>query len=402
MNKPEPLSKTEPFCPHQLRADVMHYAAMGDHRTGSDVDNATAQWIRDRLEQAGFHARLDPWPLRLFHLHEAWIEVCGRRLDAFPLWHPKPIGPEPFSAPLSLIAKPGHMTLMQFDDVMVTPKSDHAAKIEAAAKAGATAIIACTPHSSGEVYGQNVIPPFNQTPWPIPVLMTAPRDWHVLADAATHSDIVTACLAGEVVEDAEAQNVVATVERGPRWIVISTPQSGWFRCAGERGAGVALLMALAEWAAGADLPYSFLFLSNSGHEIGHMGIHHLMEQDTLPDPEHTACWLHLGASIGTRAFVPDQDALLRPNGPNGDGWLFSSADLTETLCQSFADVKFLQPQVYNRKNGEIRWILEKGYPAFSLMGPQKFFHLVSDGPENVDEALLVEIAGAVVRVLNAV
>ena len=236
--------------PEQLRADVVRYAEMGDHRTGSEVDLATSCWIRDRLTQAGFEARLDPWPLRQFHLGECWVELYGRRFDAFPLWHPTAIGPAPVEAVLSRGPAPGQIGLLRFEDTMVTPKSAHEKKIAAMVRAGAQAVIACAPHVSGEIYGQNVIPPLNQTPWPIPVLMIAPRDWQVMADAAQHGQKVRACLSGEDVEEAEACNVVGRLDRGERWIIVSTPQSGWFRCAGERGAGIALLLALAEWVAG--------------------------------------------------------------------------------------------------------------------------------------------------------
>ena len=384
----------------QLRADVVHYAEMGDHRTASDIDQVTSIWIRDRLVQYGIDARLDPWNLRQFQLNECWVELYGYRLEAFPLWHPTAIGPDPLEAVLSKDPQPGEIALLQFDDVMVTPRSDHAAKIEAMANAGARAIIACAPHFSGEIYGQNVIPPYNQQPWPIPVLLIAPRDWQILADAALHGDTVRACLSGRDEQDATASNVVGRLNRGDRWIIVSTPQSGWFRCAGERGAGVALLLALAKHASTSNLPHSWLFLSNSGHEIGHMGIHHLMGQGVLPKPAETSCWLHLGASVGTRAFEPGANGLLERSGPEREGWLFGSPDMIEPLERHFAEFGHIAPRIYNRKNGEIRWILEHGYDAFALMGPQRFFHLASDGPENVDEVLLARLGDAVARVFD--
>ena len=100
-------------------------------------------------------------------------------------------------------------------------------------------------------------------------------------------------------------------------------------------------MALARWASVAGPKRNFLFLSNFGHEIGHMGIHHLFERDVLPPPESTDLWLHLGSSIGTVGYDEDK-TLLRPNGPDKDSWLFSSQDLIAHLQQSFSDLPHLE------------------------------------------------------------
>ncbi len=385
-----------------LYADVLRFAGFGEHRTASPADHETSRWFCDALRAAGVSAALDPWPLRQFQLEQCWIGAYGQRMDAFPLWHPVSAGTRP------LRGRPvppegdvdGKIVLARFEDVMVTPKSDHDGIITDLATRGARAILGCTPHASGEIYGQNVIPPRNQSPWPIPVAMIAPKHWHVFHHAVCHGDEIEFLLSGQDEPQAQAMNVVGRLERGARWIIVSTPQSGWFRCAGERGAGVALLLELARWASRSTQPQSFLFLSNSGHEIGHMGIHHLFEKDVLPPPEVTDCWLHLGSSIGTYGY--DQEGpMLIANGPEPESWLYSSADLLEHAKKAFAELPHLEPAAYDRKSGEIRWILERGYPGMALMGPQRFFHLKDDGPEVVDPQLLARIASALVRTIEA-
>ncbi len=395
---------SDPFCPQKLRNDVIHYASLGEHRSASAADLATSQWIQSELRQSGVSAELDPWKLSQFNLQECWVEVFGKRFEAFPLWYPTPLGDEPCLETLVTDDQPvdGKVVLTRFDDRMVTRKSDHAGKVQSLADAGARAIIGCTPHESGEIYGQNVIPPFNQLPWPVPVLMVRPSDQHVLQNAAKHGDQVRICLSGTQDQNATAHNVVGKSVRGRQWIIVSTPQSGWFRCAGERGAGVALLLALARWQKDCSLPCSFMFLSNSGHEIGHMGIDHLLKNERPPAPEETACWLHLGASVGTIAYRSDEAGFLSHSGPETENWLFAAPTLQETLGHCFEGFEHLTPKIYDRKNGEIRWILENGYAGFALMGPQRFFHLAGDGPENVDTRLLSDIGKAITEAFHAV
>ena len=388
-----------------LHRDVVRYASMGDHRTASSVDRATSTWICERLRAAGLEANLDSWRLRQFQLEACWVEVYSIKIDAFPLWHPSAAGSEPLTGrvvPADQITRvSGHFALAKFSDDMVMPTSCHQGIIDALARAGARAIIGTTPHASGDIYAPNVIPPFNQTPWPIPVVMISPSQWHVLAHAAAQDDPVALMLCGRDDAKAEAQNVVAKLHRGNRWIIVSTPQSGWFRSAGERGAGIALLLELARWAAASESSHSFLFLSNSGHEIGHMGIHHLFSQSKIPTPEQTVCWLHLGSSIATRKYA-EVGGLLSPAGPAAESWLYCSGDLLSVLQDSFVDLPHLVPRVYDRKTGEIRWIIEKGYSCFALMGPQRFFHLKGDGPEVIDPNLLTQTNRALQVALGTV
>ena len=396
---------THPLSADALMSDVIHFAQMGDHRTASSVDLTTSDWIRTELAKAGFTAELDPWSLRQFQSIDCALRVFGMDYETFPLWHPRASGSDPILAPLvhaeDIENLRGAIALVQFPDVMVTPKSAHAGIIEALEAAGARSIIGCTPHKSGAIYGQNVIPPFNQTPWPLPVLMISPSDWHVFAAAAQRRASVEFKLNGTDRQDAMANNVIAYQERGECWMIVSTPQSGWFRSAGERGAGVALLLGLARWMASLDTDHSLLFLTNSGHEIGHMGAFHALNNRHLPKPEHTDCWLHLGSSIGTQEFA-ECNHLLVPGAPPDPSWLFASQDLIAPLNRAFHDLPHLTPEIYNRNHGEIRWILERGYSAFSLMGPQQFFHLKSDGPEVVSGKLLEKVGGALAETLHSV
>ena len=61
-----------------------------------------------------------------------------------------------------------------------------------------------------------------------------------------------------------AQNIIGRrVRSGRPWLVVSTPRSGWTDCAGERGPGIAMWLALADWMPRAFPQHSLLFLCNS-------------------------------------------------------------------------------------------------------------------------------------------
>jgi hypothetical protein len=406
----EPLDRrledmTDPLSAESLYADVVKYASMGEHRTASSVDLRTSRWICEELCAAGIDARCAPWQLRQFQLQECWISAYGQRIEAFPLWHPTSAGRSPISGELVRAggseSVAGRIALVQFADNMVTATSSHADIVASLADAGATAIVGCTPHASGAVYGQNAFAPHNQTPWPLPVVMIAPSRWHVLAHAAQQGDPVSVMLSGSDEAAARAENVIGTLPRGRCQIIVSTPQSGWFRSAGERGGGVALLLGVARWAASVETDASFTFLSTSGHEIGHMGIHALMKTNVLPCSKDTMCWLHLGASIATRGWS-EAGSVLEPCGPEPVSWLFASGDMLRHTANGFRELSHLVPEVYDRDHGEIRWILEAGYSAYALMGPHRFFHLADDGPEVIEPDLLAEVGQSIIRTFDSV
>ena len=83
------------------------------------------------------------------------------------------------------------------------------------------------------------------------------------------------------------------------WIVVSTPSSGWFTCAGELGPGIAMLLALAEWVTTRSEGLNYLFVATSGHELDFLGARLFHEANLAPPPARTHAWLHLGASVAT-------------------------------------------------------------------------------------------------------
>src|SRR5258705_10129105 len=72
-----------------LYKDVQAYAALGEHRTATEVDRKTSQWLRQQLEGFGFSARLEPFAVRQFLLERAELILDGAaKIPCFPLWPP--------------------------------------------------------------------------------------------------------------------------------------------------------------------------------------------------------------------------------------------------------------------------------------------------------------------------
>lgn len=97
-----------------------------------------------------------------------------------------------------------------------------------------------------------------------------------------------------------AFNLIGRLDRGKaKWVVVSTPRSGWTDCAGERGGGIAAWLDLARGIPALLPDHNLAFLCNSGHEYENLGAEEALKA-VAPKPDATHFWLHLGANLAAR------------------------------------------------------------------------------------------------------
>jgi len=214
--------------------------------------------------------------------------------------------------------------------------------------------------------------------------------------AAARGEPAELSIAGAWQPRAKARNVIATLERGPRRIVVSTPYSGWFRCGGERGSGVAVFLALARWEAQQQTAYSFTFVANSAHELGYAGMRAFLDA-RAPKKESVICWLHLGANV---ALLPEA----RPGGGERTTKLFvTNPTWTTILAPVFRDVPWVSVATERRPTGELTLVLPFGYPSLNLAGGgHRWMHSPADGPETTGPAVLESLARALTASIETI
>jgi hypothetical protein len=68
-------------------ADVLvAYDAQGNHRTGTSVDNASAQWLARQIQQSGAEPELEPFELSRVDLQSCHLRIADRRVEGVPLY----------------------------------------------------------------------------------------------------------------------------------------------------------------------------------------------------------------------------------------------------------------------------------------------------------------------------
>ncbi|OPZ20841.1 MAG: Carboxylesterase NlhH [candidate division BRC1 bacterium ADurb.BinA364] len=131
-----------------LYADVQAYCDLGEHRTATPADRATAEWIAARMRECGLATDFIPFATRQFFVDEAWLEVDGRAIEAFPCWPAHFTGPEAIRAPL---AKEPQTLQGKIALIDAAKRLENARRIQAAADAGAVAALAICRSASGNL-----------------------------------------------------------------------------------------------------------------------------------------------------------------------------------------------------------------------------------------------------------
>ena len=392
----------------RLEADVQRYWSFGSKRSGGSGDVAVTQWLAGRVLQAGFAVEQ-----RAIAVPSARTERAELRLgdDAFPLLPQLPAiatAAEGIDAPLRAAAcgeaLDGCIALVELPSRRWSSATARAVRepIEQAIAAGAVAIVLVTHGPTGRAIALNA--PADAPLFARPVGILAPDDAKAAIIAARKG--IRARVTMQVDQrEAVAHNLIARLDRGAEHtLVVSTPKSGWFGCAAERGPGVAIWLALAEWAVRALPGRNLFFTANSGHEYENLGVHEIIAAHA-PKPAETALWLHLGAGIAAR----DWHELLGPLNPlpsaDPQRYLLLSEPLVELGRTFFAGQPGLEhpyPARLEGAAGELIEILAAGYPGVAgCFSAHRFHHTEDDTMTCVEPAALLSAANGFRRLVEA-
>jgi len=234
----------------RLAAAVQAYDAQGDHRTGSPADIAAADWLAAEVANSGGAAMLEHFDLLRVDPRECHVGAEGRR------------------AVLSDVRQSRHQAV-----VLIT-------------RGGRPGLFLLNAPAFSKPSG----PPTLQ-------VSSTHAEWlHALTRRGADVDLV-----GRVDRTpAKASNVTAFVRGSDRIlapIVVSTPRSAWWRCAGERGGGLACWLEAVRSLARANPRRDCHFVAFSGHELGWLGmLDYMRRRPDLIGRAHL--WLHFGANVG--------------------------------------------------------------------------------------------------------
>lgn len=411
----------DPLAGVSIYRDLLTYDELGPHRTASGGDVATTEWLEQQLVQAGLAVTRQAFEVTLHEPVVHHVTLADRRVPGFPLWPPVPAPENGIRAELMLVPPDGPVSDLQGRIAVIRlpyvrrgvslARPLYRRPILAALRAGAAALLLITEGPTGDLIALNALPPGELADEAalVPMLLVAGKHGPSLEAAAREKQVATLELRVATRERAPAYNLIARLERGPRWIVLSTPQSGWFHCAGERGPGVATQLALARWAAARSGNASLCVLFTSGHELAGIGARQAFSAPALPAPAETALWIFLGSSIATRAWHLPENADGSGTAPvplehaDPQRTLYGSPAVLERLRSSFAGVAGLEePHPASAEGGpgsptpkELREALAQGYlTGIGVKGNHLYQHAMGDRAHTTSAGILEPAARA--------
>lgn len=383
------------FSGESAYAYAEQYSEFGIHRTGTDSEIASTKWIAEELGSAGFETELQELSFTRFDLTECTTIVDGTEIDSFPFLFPVSTGEGSVEAPLTFYNEedPASMTgkIVYYDMPGMQTNGNIVPIAEKASEAGALAVIATVIHPNGLPSAQNTVEGNAETSTQIPAVIVSVSQKEALTAAAQAGATASVKISGTVIENAPAYNVVGRLDNGAdRWVVVTTPVSGWFTCNAERGGGVGVFLELANVAAGLDYPVNYLFLGNTGHELSFMGAH--ASEELVPPPGEVDVWIHLGSSIAAKEAIVE-----------GYKFLGFSEDLSEQVQACFENVPDLVVQNDQEKlmQSELGNIISNGYSCFGLYGANKDFHTSADVSDGISLEQMNAIGGSIADYLQA-
>lgn len=371
-----------------IATDLERYIGFGNKAAGGTGDNACGEWIASELENMGFAAERQSFSTPWFTAGRCELTSGSATAPVWPQPIVNPTGPLGVFGPLVRVdayrnvhgSLPGAIALIdlpfaRWSSALAKPVRD---AVNDAFSAGAKGAVLITNGPTGKAIALNADGHAPMFEGPVGVL--APQDAKPFVAAAIGSSPATLVVNGNGGRRT-AFNVIGRLDRGKsRWVVVSTPRSGWFTCAGERGPGLAAWLHLMRWASKAVRTHNLAFVCNSGHEYEYLGASQGV-RSFRPTPGEVDFWLHLGANVAARDWHEAVGEWRPLPSVDPQRYLSAAPELLPVLRHAFAGhIGYEAPYSSDELSaGELTEIMGAGYKrAAGVFGIHRYHHTTGD------------------------
>ncbi|MFM9883584.1 MAG: M28 family peptidase [Burkholderiales bacterium] len=364
---------------------VQIYDSQGNHRTASDGDTASAYWLSEEVRRLNVEPVRESFSLNRVDPQSCYVQAGGWRIDGVPLFDAGFTGVQGVGGRLGPLGSYADIGLAESEPSRLTDPGSESRRAFLAEirQSRHKAVVLLTRGSRPGLFLLNA-PAFRKPNGPPTLQVSSAESQRLTEVAQTRAE---ATLVAHVDRTAaQAFNVTARIAGTDPSLppfVVSTPRSGWWQCASERGGGLACWLEAMRSLAASKPTRDCLFVAFSGHEIGWLGIDdYLKRRPELVKRAHA--WIHLGANIG----APRQPNMINASDDALERWAtlaMEAEGLTVNRKAGRGTTPFGEAAVVHRGGGRY----------LSMVCDSDVFHHASDRwPEAVDTAVLARYARA--------
>lgn len=378
-----PFNSDSPELEKRAAKIIREYDAQGIHRTATEVDNRSAQWLGKLVLSNGAAMSLRPFNISRVDPLAAYIQIGDRRIEGLPIFDAAFTEASGITGTLGPLGSDAQIGLVE-----APPNAEYGptySKMRRETKHRAIVLI-----TTGSAKG---LSPINgsefEKPYGPPILQVSNSETEWLKQLAGERSGVK-LVAHVKRTNTTALNVMGHIKgTDPSLppIVVMTPRSGWWQCASERGGGLVCWLETIRTLAGARPARDCIFIASSGHEIGHIGLDHFLDENSKLVPK-ARIWLHFGANIGAAV-------------ESGHRLQCSEDELERISLEEFEktgakiDEKIARGTVPFGEAGNIH---RRGGHYISIVGRNGMFHSPDDRwPSAVDIKMVAKFASAFSR-----
>ena len=364
---------------------IQAYDAQGNHRTATEVDRASAEWLTNQVRLSGAEPSLEPFTLSRIDPQSCYLRVAGRRIDSLPLFDASFTGPEGVHGRLGPLGSDAEIALIESEPPSFNdPGIEQRKQVEEARHSQHKAIVVLTRGPRPGLFLINARG-FNKPFGPPMLQISSAESTWLKEQAERHAE---ATLVAEVRRTtAQAYNVTAKIAGTNATLaplVFMVPRSGWWQCASEQGSRLACWLEVIRALAAAKPARDSYFVAFSGHEVGFLGVDPYVKH--LPDLIKRAhAWIFFGSDIG----APRQPNTIHASDDALERWIVTALGNEGLTVDTRA-------RHDSNARGEVSTIQQGGGRFVTVACDTEVFHNIADRwPQAVDVGTVARYAKAV-------
>lgn len=369
----------------RVAAVIQAYDAQGNHRTGTAVDNASAEWLANQVRRLGAEPSLEAFTLNRVDPQSCHLQIADRRIDGVPLFDADFTGAQGVRGRLGPLSSDAEIGLAETTPFRLTAPigTDDRDEVAEARRSRHKAVVLLTRGSGPGLFLLNAAAFTKPSGPPMLQVSSANSDW--LKEQAQQRAEATVVV-HTTRASAQGFNVTATIAgSNPTLapIVVMAPRSGWWQCASEQGSRLACWLEVMRVLVAGRAARTCYFVALSGHELGYLGIdRYLKSRPDLITRAHA--WIFFGSSLGE----PRQPNLIHASDDALEQWIVAALEKERLTVNGKASHG-------SRARGETGAVQQGGARFATVVCGSDVYHNVRDRwPEAVDVALLARYARA--------